>query len=77
MDDGELIGRVEGLLEELETLADPAARDVALETVQAVLELYGEGLARIVDRVGDAAGDGAGRRTSWSSTCCCSTACIR
>ncbi len=50
MNDGELIGRVEGLLEEVETLAEPAARDLALECVQAVLALYGEGLARIVGR---------------------------
>ena len=53
MSDGELIGRVEGLLGQLESLPDPAARELALETVQAVLELYGEGLARIVGRVGD------------------------
>ncbi|PZS11078.1 MAG: hypothetical protein DLM64_07395 [Solirubrobacterales bacterium] len=52
MEDGELIGRVERLLGELESLADPAARDVALETVQAVLELYGASLERIVEQVG-------------------------
>jgi Fe-S cluster biogenesis protein NfuA/nitrite reductase/ring-hydroxylating ferredoxin subunit len=52
MDDGALIGRVEGLLGELESLADARARDVALETVQAVLDLYGAGLERIVDEVG-------------------------
>ena len=73
----ELIGRVEGLLEELESLAEPAARDVALETVQAVLELYGAGLERIVGGRRDAPGDGAGRPTSSSSICCSSTACIR
>jgi Fe-S cluster biogenesis protein NfuA/nitrite reductase/ring-hydroxylating ferredoxin subunit len=53
MDDAELIGRVEGLLGELESLGDPAARDVALETVQALLELYGAGLKRILDGVGE------------------------
>ena len=52
MDDRKLIGQVEGLLGELESLADPAARDTALETVQAVLELYGSGLERIVESVG-------------------------
>ena len=52
MDDHLLIGRVEGLLEQLEALADPSARDVALQTMQAVLELYGAGLERIVERVG-------------------------
>lgn len=52
-DDAELIGRVEGLLEELESLGDPATRDVALETVQAVLELYGSGLERVVAGIGE------------------------
>jgi Fe-S cluster biogenesis protein NfuA/nitrite reductase/ring-hydroxylating ferredoxin subunit len=47
---GERVGRVEGLLGELEALADPVARDTATETVQAVLELYGEGLERILAR---------------------------
>ena len=46
------VGRIEELLERLEALPDPAARDVALETVQALLELYGEGLGRIVEAVG-------------------------
>lgn len=55
MDDGELIGRVEGLLGELESLGDPGARDVALETVQALLELYGAGLERILEGVGTSA----------------------
>jgi Fe-S cluster biogenesis protein NfuA/nitrite reductase/ring-hydroxylating ferredoxin subunit len=48
MQDRELIGRVEGLLAQLESLTDPGARDAGLETVQAVLELYGAGLERIV-----------------------------
>jgi Fe-S cluster biogenesis protein NfuA/nitrite reductase/ring-hydroxylating ferredoxin subunit len=52
MEDRELIGRVDGLLAELEALSDAAARGVALETVQAVLELYGAGLGRIVAGVG-------------------------
>jgi len=48
----ELVGRVEGLLEELESLADPMARALANTTVTALLELYGEGLARMLDGVG-------------------------
>lgn len=55
MQDSELIGRVEGLLEDLESLPDRTARDAALETVQAVLELYGAGLERIIERVGEVA----------------------
>jgi Fe-S cluster biogenesis protein NfuA/nitrite reductase/ring-hydroxylating ferredoxin subunit len=49
---GELVGRVEGLLEAVEALPDPAARDTALTAIQALLDLYGEGLARIADQVG-------------------------
>jgi Fe-S cluster biogenesis protein NfuA/nitrite reductase/ring-hydroxylating ferredoxin subunit len=48
----ELVGRVEGLLQELESLGDPMARDLATTTVQALLELYGEGLRRVLDGVG-------------------------
>jgi Fe-S cluster biogenesis protein NfuA len=47
----EQIARVEGLLERLESLPDPAARQTATEVVQALLDLYGEGLGRIVDVV--------------------------
>jgi Fe-S cluster biogenesis protein NfuA len=43
------LARVESLLEQLEALPDPAARDTAMEVVQALLDLYGEGLERIVD----------------------------
>ena len=51
MDDREArerVARVEVRLGELEDLADPAARATATEAVAALVELYGEGLARIV-----------------------------
>lgn len=57
MDDGtahRLVGRAEELLERLESLGDPLARELATDTVQAVLELYGEGLGRITSAVGEA-----------------------
>jgi len=44
--------RVEEHLERLEALPDATAREIALDTVQALLELYGEGLERIVAAVG-------------------------
>ena len=56
MDDTEAreqVGRIERLLAELETLSDPVARDRATETVQALLDLYGEGLARVLATVGE------------------------
>lgn len=45
------IARVEALLEEIESLQDPGAREKALEAIQALLDLYGEGLDRLVSRV--------------------------
>jgi Fe-S cluster biogenesis protein NfuA len=42
--------RIETLLDEIERLPDAAARDTATELVQALLELYGEGLRRIAER---------------------------
>jgi Fe-S cluster biogenesis protein NfuA len=45
----ERVARVETLLEALDTLPAPA-RGTAMELVQALLDLYGEGLARIVAR---------------------------
>jgi Fe-S cluster biogenesis protein NfuA/nitrite reductase/ring-hydroxylating ferredoxin subunit len=53
-DTGDRVARIEGLLGEVEALADPLARERATELVQALLDLYGEGLARIVRSIGDA-----------------------
>lgn len=49
--DGEIharVAKVESLLEQVETLPDPNARTVVVELVQALLELYGDGLARML-----------------------------
>src|SRR5436190_450331 len=46
------VARVEGLLAEMEALDDPVAQAKATEMVQALLDLYGEGLGRILERVG-------------------------
>jgi Fe-S cluster biogenesis protein NfuA/nitrite reductase/ring-hydroxylating ferredoxin subunit len=48
------VARVEELLAKVESLPDPAARENATEMAGALLDLYGEGLARIVERVGAA-----------------------
>jgi Fe-S cluster biogenesis protein NfuA/nitrite reductase/ring-hydroxylating ferredoxin subunit len=45
-DAGQRVTEVEALLGRVEGLADGAARETALELVQALLDLYGEGLAR-------------------------------
>jgi Fe-S cluster biogenesis protein NfuA/nitrite reductase/ring-hydroxylating ferredoxin subunit len=49
MNDGEQIAGLEALLEEVEALPDPNAREKCMETIGALLDLYGEGLARIVE----------------------------
>jgi Fe-S cluster biogenesis protein NfuA/nitrite reductase/ring-hydroxylating ferredoxin subunit len=49
----ERVARMETLLEEIETLADPKARSKAAEVVGVLLELYGEGLARIMEVVAE------------------------
>jgi len=49
--------RIEVLVQEMEALADPAARAGAVELVQAILELHGTGLERILaalQQTGDA-----------------------
>ena len=49
----ERAARMETLLGEIEALADPNARAKAAEVVQVLLELYGEGLARVMDVVAE------------------------
>ena len=59
LDDQELrerVGRIEILLQEIESLQDPGARAKAAEMVQTLLDLYGEGLARIVEHIADLGG---------------------
>jgi Fe-S cluster biogenesis protein NfuA/nitrite reductase/ring-hydroxylating ferredoxin subunit len=52
-------GRVEAVLERVEALPDPDARAVATELAQALLDLYGEGLGRMVAQVAERDDDGA------------------
>ena len=47
----ERVARMETLLGEIEALKDPNARQKAAEIVQVLLELYGEGLARMMETV--------------------------
>ncbi|HEX5699059.1 MAG TPA: NifU family protein [Rubrobacter sp.] len=53
----ERVGRIESLLEEIESFEDPEARAKTAEMVQTLLELYGEGLGRIVESVGRLGGE--------------------
>lgn len=48
----ERVARVEALLEGVDSLEDPAGREAAAELVQALVELYGEGLGRIMAALG-------------------------
>jgi len=54
----QLVERVQVLQEDLDQIADPRARERAEQLVGAVVELYGEGMRRIVDTI-EVAGDGA------------------
>lgn len=47
------VERVEQLLDQLDGVADGPARETATALVQALLELYGEGLARVVEHVAE------------------------
>ena len=49
----ERVARMETLLGEIEALNDPNARAKAAEVVQVLLELYGEGLARVMEVVAE------------------------
>ena len=51
----ERVARIETLLGEIEALKDPYARQKAAEIVQVLLELYGEGLARMMEVVAQGA----------------------
>jgi len=59
IDVGALPARIEGLLDELAALGNPAVTDRAEELVAAVVELYGAGLSHIVVKLGEEP-DGAG-----------------
>jgi Fe-S cluster biogenesis protein NfuA/nitrite reductase/ring-hydroxylating ferredoxin subunit len=44
-----LAARIEKLVEEVASFTDPHARDIAQELIQALLDMYGDGLARILE----------------------------
>jgi Fe-S cluster biogenesis protein NfuA/nitrite reductase/ring-hydroxylating ferredoxin subunit len=50
--------RIQELIEQIETLPDPAARGLMQECMQSVLGFYGDGLARVLEVVQEAGADG-------------------
>jgi Fe-S cluster biogenesis protein NfuA/nitrite reductase/ring-hydroxylating ferredoxin subunit len=52
------VAKLEALLEDVESLEDPVARDKATAVVQALVELYGAGLERIVSEIAERDGGG-------------------
>jgi hypothetical protein len=48
------VQRLDGLLQQVESLPDQQTRETAVMAIQGLLELYGEGLARIMRRVSPA-----------------------
>jgi Fe-S cluster biogenesis protein NfuA/nitrite reductase/ring-hydroxylating ferredoxin subunit len=56
LDEGEVserVARIDALIGQVEGLPDPVARETAMEMVQALLDLYGEGLSRTLARLDD------------------------
>ena len=54
MDAEALVGRVEELTAQLDTIGDPFAQSCAEELVGALMQLYGEGLERsVISQAGD------------------------
>jgi Fe-S cluster biogenesis protein NfuA len=60
----ERVARIDTLLERVEQIGQPAARDSALAAVQGLLDLYGEGMARIVGLINDACDDATAARVA-------------
>ncbi|MGI8608838.1 MAG: NifU family protein [Candidatus Dormibacteria bacterium] len=52
------VGHVESLIQELDSLEDPGAREGAVAAIQALLQLHGDALDRIMRIVAGAAGGG-------------------
>ena len=48
------IRRLDELLQQVEHIADPAARETAGQIIQAMMEFHGAGLAKILERVAEA-----------------------
>jgi Fe-S cluster biogenesis protein NfuA/nitrite reductase/ring-hydroxylating ferredoxin subunit len=52
-DVGDRVAKVEALIGQVEDLPDPVARQTAMEMVEALLDLYGEGLSRMLAQLDD------------------------
>jgi Fe-S cluster biogenesis protein NfuA/nitrite reductase/ring-hydroxylating ferredoxin subunit len=57
-----LVARVQRLTAELDSLPDPVARNAAREFMRAVMEMYGAGLAKVVEVLGNSGEAGAPMR---------------
>ncbi len=51
------VGEIESLIAELDALPDPAARATAMEAIQAVLDLHGNALDRMLELIVEQAGE--------------------
>jgi Fe-S cluster biogenesis protein NfuA/nitrite reductase/ring-hydroxylating ferredoxin subunit len=60
------VGRIESLVTELDALPDPAARATATEALQAVLELHGTALDRMLELVAEAGEQGSALLASFA-----------
>jgi Fe-S cluster biogenesis protein NfuA/nitrite reductase/ring-hydroxylating ferredoxin subunit len=60
------VGRIESLVTELDALRDPAARATATEALQAVLELHGAALDRMLELITEAGEQGSALLASFA-----------
>ena len=67
------VAELEARLAQIEALPDSDLREVAVESIQGLMNLYGSALARILELAPEVASRLG--EDELSHTCCCSTAC--
>ena len=51
--DDDLLGKIDALLQQSESLSDPAAKKLVEETIRALMDLHGEAISRIMERLSE------------------------
>ncbi len=54
------LARIEGLIRQVDTLADPAARSTTLELLQAIMDFHGAGIDRMMESIASTGEPGSG-----------------
>jgi Fe-S cluster biogenesis protein NfuA len=51
--DENLLGKIDALLQQSESISDPAAKKLLEETIRALMDLHGEALSRMMERIAE------------------------